>query len=71
MHTNSGGAIDRRDLVPTCDPKPGIYEVGKQTIEKVRKGDLKIAIMIQAPKNSIQVCLQELTAGALAGIVEY
>jgi hypothetical protein len=71
MQTYSGGAINWRDLVPRCDPEPGIYEVGKKPVEKVCKGDLQIAIMIEAPKNSIQVCLQELTAGTLTGIVEH
>jgi hypothetical protein len=71
MQTDSGCAIHRRDLVPRRDPEPGIYEVGKKPIEKVSKGDLQVAIMIETPENSIQVCLQELTPGTLAGIVEY
>ena len=71
MQTDSGCAIYRRDLVPRRDPEPGINEVGKKPVEKVSKGDLQVAIMIEAPENSIQVCLQELTAGTLAGIVEH
>ena len=71
MQTYSGGAIHWRDLVARCDPEPRIYEVGKQAIEKVSEGYLQVTVMVQAPENSVHVCLQELAAGTLAGIVEH
>ena len=53
MNAYSRGAIHWRDLVPRCDPEPRIYEVGKQAIEKVSKGDLQVTVMVQAPENSV------------------
>ena len=57
MQTYSGCAINWRDLVARCDPQPRIYEVGKQAIEKVSEGDLHVAIMVEAPENSVQAPL--------------
>ena len=51
-----------RELVRLSHSDVGVDEVRQQSSEKVPEGNLVIEVMIKAPDNGIQVCLEELAA---------